>query len=71
MSCMYEIAKGFEIEKWRQILMVRLSSMFSTKESCVQKKLNKHLGKAELLQGVLLADYLGKNIIPRLKITQW
>jgi len=35
------------------------------------EEIEQHLGKAELLQGVLLAAYLGKNFMPRWKITQW
>ena len=31
------------------------------------EEIEQHLGKAELLQGVLVADYLGKNFMPRWK----
>ena len=29
------------------------------------EEIEQHLGKAELLQGIILADYLGKNFMPR------
>jgi len=35
------------------------------------EEIEQHLGKAELLQEVLLAAYLGKNFMLRWKITQW
>jgi len=35
------------------------------------EEIEPHLGKAELLQGVLLADCSGKNLMPRWKINQW
>jgi len=33
------------------------------------EEIEQHLEKAELLQGVLVAVYLGKNFMPRWKIT--
>ena len=35
------------------------------------EEIEPHLGKGELLQGVLLADCSGKNFMSRWKITQW